>query len=899
MKKPLFVLFWCFLSGTLLSQTFWTENFGTGCTQANQANGTATTNGNWVVTPIGAQDPDANVWFISATEAGMGATVCGDGCLNNAALTNRTLHVGSLANLFCPSGDCGAAYDAGGVITSTTTNKRVESPTINCTGFSNITLAFNYMEEGDPPADDASVYYFDGVTWSLLTNTPATNNGSCTPQGTWTAFSIALPASANNNANVKIGFLWVNNNDGAGTDPSFAVDDITLTATPTSGPTVSITPPASATVCPGIPVTLNGNCVSGCPLNSWSWSVNPTTGVTPSTGSTQNFNVTFSTAGTYTVSLVGTNGSGPSPVVTQTIVVSPSPTVSVNPSSATICSGGTGASLTASGATTYTWSPATGLSATTGATVNANPTTTTTYTVVGLNGTCPGMPVPVVVTVSPALNPTITGSAAAICSAQTLTLTATGGSAYTWASSQAPNPPSSATVTPTPTNTGSTPIQVTYTLTASGSGCPSATATFTVTVNPAPNVSVSPSSVTVCGTTGATLTASSTTPGTNFTWSPALGLSSTTGATVTATPATSTTYTVTGTFSGCQDTASVFVQFNNSVTVTAVPTSYIVCQGSSVTLSGTPSTGSYTYSWLGPGNVSVGTTASINITPTTSGIYTLTVNGPCATAPSNTDTVSLTVQACTVPQAGFSSTYPEICGGGCIAFTDTSTGIPSAWQWTFPGGNPSSSTLQNPGVCYPYAGYYDVTLVVTNSLGTNTVTLTNYVHVNVSPVADGGPNQSINNGENVTLNGGGGVSYIWSPSTGLSCSNCQSPVASPSVTTEYILTVYNSAGCYDYDTVLVEVKQVCEDIFIANAFSPNDDGNNDVLHVLSTCLKKMTFRIYDRWGNKVFETKDRTQGWDGKFNGQPMDSGVYAWWLEGNDETGKYFKVKGNVSIIR
>jgi len=145
--------------------------------------------------------------------------------------TDPSLHIGSTT-----IGDQGASYDAGGwcafgfptLGTDAPTDKRIESPAINCTGLSTITLAFNYIENGSGTVDDATLWYYDGTIWAQLSNPAKTS--LCGLQGTWTAYSIALPASANNNANVKIGFRWINDDDGAGTDPSFAVDDITLSS---------------------------------------------------------------------------------------------------------------------------------------------------------------------------------------------------------------------------------------------------------------------------------------------------------------------------------------------------------------------------------------------------------------------------------------------------------------------------------------------------------------------------------------------------------------------------------------------------------------------------------------------------------------------------------------------
>ena len=113
----------------------WQENFGVGCSQGNLANGAAPTasNGAWSVSNLTTpfpNDPIPNEWFISATEAGMGVGNCGDGCLNNAGLTNRSLHVGSNLSPFFV--DPGAAYLASPGTSNT--NKRVESPVINLTG---------------------------------------------------------------------------------------------------------------------------------------------------------------------------------------------------------------------------------------------------------------------------------------------------------------------------------------------------------------------------------------------------------------------------------------------------------------------------------------------------------------------------------------------------------------------------------------------------------------------------------------------------------------------------------------------------------------------------------------------------------------------------------------------
>jgi Secretion system C-terminal sorting domain len=221
------------------AQVFWTEDFGTGCNQGQLASAYTGSNGAWTISSTGTNDATANTFYIGAQEAGNAVGACGTGCVGSV---DATLHVGNVAiALVSIAADGGASYFSGvsgacALGICATTNKRAESPIINCTGQSSITISFAYLENGATTLDDASLWYSadGGTTWSLLNNMAKTPLGACAPQGTWTAYSFALPASANNNSTVKIGFNWTNNDDGLGTDPSFAVDDITL-STPALG----------------------------------------------------------------------------------------------------------------------------------------------------------------------------------------------------------------------------------------------------------------------------------------------------------------------------------------------------------------------------------------------------------------------------------------------------------------------------------------------------------------------------------------------------------------------------------------------------------------------------------------------------------------------------------------
>ncbi|MDQ3046826.1 MAG: T9SS type A sorting domain-containing protein [Bacteroidota bacterium] len=211
---------------SLPAQTvFWTETFdGAACVAGSGCDPSLVI---WTTTATGAQGGAANKFYVSCQENGNAAGTCGSGCGTDQSLHIGNVSTSSAAFFFCPSGDCGASYDASGA--AEVTNKRAESPVINCSGRSTITISFNYIERGQTTLDDASLWYYNGTVWALLDNMPKTAVlAACAGQGRWTARTVSLPASADNNPSVKIGFRWVNNGDGTGSDPSFAVDDITL-----------------------------------------------------------------------------------------------------------------------------------------------------------------------------------------------------------------------------------------------------------------------------------------------------------------------------------------------------------------------------------------------------------------------------------------------------------------------------------------------------------------------------------------------------------------------------------------------------------------------------------------------------------------------------------------------
>ncbi len=461
MKKLLLSLILISFSLLHAQTTFWSENFGTDpvCQTLAANNASPSINGVWTMSVIGTNDVFANDWYISAREAGMAVSTCGDGCMSNPTLINRTLHV----SLNPALGDVGAAYGAGPGVSNT--NKRIQSPTINCSGQSGITLQFSYIMWGIINQDFCQIEYSadNGVTWSSLGIPAQTPTTSCSGQGLWTNFSTSLPASANNNATVKIGFRW-QNVSATGADPSFAVDNIALISTTSSSVVLVPTFTLPATICQGGSTTVTANTGTTA-ASGYTWSSTPAGAVfaTPNASATQ---ITFPNATTYTINLTAAAGTLVAST-TQTILVNPTPVVTAFSNTTVVCPGGS-AVLTGSGTATYTWQPGNG----SGFSFTANPTANTVYTVSGSSAAgCVGSGT-ISILVIPSPTVTINTATTTICIGAAVTLTASGASTYTWM----PGNSSGSTLAITPS------VNTTYTATGTSSaGCTNSN-TITITV---------------------------------------------------------------------------------------------------------------------------------------------------------------------------------------------------------------------------------------------------------------------------------------------------------------------------------------------------------------------------------------------------------------------------------
>lgn len=147
-----------------------------------------------------------------------------------------------------------------------------------------------------------------------------------------------------------------------------------------------------------------------------------------------------------------------------------------------------------------------------------------------------------------------------------------------------------------------------------------------------------------------------------------------------------------------------------------------------------------------------------------------------------------------------------------------------------------------------------------------------------------------------------GYTHNWTPPEGLVSPFAATSIAGPLQTTTYYVQIADSNGCTNIDSVTIWVRiAICgePEIFIPNAFTPDNDGVNDVLFVRGNSINKLFMTIYDRWGQQVFTAEDLKQGWDGTFKGKEAGAGVYVYYVEATCFGGFSFFKKGNITLMR
>ncbi|HPH84004.1 MAG TPA: gliding motility-associated C-terminal domain-containing protein [Ferruginibacter sp.] len=194
------------------------------------------------------------------------------------------------------------------------------------------------------------------------------------------------------------------------------------------------------------------------------------------------------------------------------------------------------------------------------------------------------------------------------------------------------------------------------------------------------------------------------------------------------------------------------------------------------------------------------------------------------------------------------------------------------------------------------AGYYQ--LVVQTLAGcADTAT----VNLNIQPPvhANAGNDAFAEYNIPYALQGSGGGSYEWSPAGSLNHPFIANPLATLTHDETFVLTVKDEIGCKDMDTVIIKVLNG-PTFYVPTAFTPNGDGLNDIFRPTSIGIASLEyFRVFNRYGELVYETHDIGKGWDGNYKGLKQPLGNYVWSIRGTDRTGKLKFMKGNVVLIR
>lgn len=519
--------------------------------------------------------------------------------------------------------------------------------------------------------------------------------------------------------------------------------------------TVSVTPiptatinPSTIVICPGQSATLTA---SGGTSYQWSGGSTDTSSVivvSPDAAST-NYTVTVSDGG-CSANAVAT--------------VSVSPTITITPAVASICSGQS-VTITASGGNSYQWS---GGSTATTSVITVTPANTSTYVVSVTSGSCSAAD-SVTIHVTP--SPTVTASGnQIICPGQTATLTATGGNSYQWSGGSSATT-SVIAVTPT--------LTTTYSVTTTTGTCTSAPATLTVSVAPVPNIAITASDTIICPGQTSTITASG---GGTYQWS---GGSTSNNSTIFASPTNTTTYVVTVSNGTCTAADSLTIHvLPSSPTVTASG-NFFICSGQTTTLTASGAPG---YQWSGG---STATTSVIVVSPTTTTNYTVTpISGSCPAT-----SFVLTVTVTPTPTIVVSGSQ-NICSGQSATLTASGA---SSYHWS----NGITDTAGTVIVSPSGTTTYSVTSVngpcaSAPAFATVSVTPSPTLSVNGAPT-------NICAGQSATLTASGATSYQWS---GGSSATTSVIVVSPSGNQTYTVTGSNGICAGDSATISVAVTPI-------------------------------------------------------------------------------------------
>ncbi|HEY1018145.1 MAG TPA: gliding motility-associated C-terminal domain-containing protein [Sediminibacterium sp.] len=791
-----------------------------------------------------------------------------------------------------------ASVVVNGLPTATIT---ASGPTVFCAGGSvNLTAAGGLSYSWSTGAGTSIISVANSGTFTVT----ATDGNGCKGTSAATLVTVNALPSATITASGPTSFcaggsVGLTASAGAAYVWSTGATTQSITVNSTSSPTVSVTDingcsnlsaaiNVTVNVLPTATITTSGP-TSFCVGGSISLTASAGAGYLWSTGATtQTISVTSS--GTPSVRVTGANGcNATSAPVTVTVNPLPLATItSLGPT--TFCAGGS-VNLTASAGAIYLWS-----TGATSRTISMNTSGNPTVTVTDING-CSATSAPAAVTVNPLPNLVITNPAA-VCAPGTVNLTAaaitagsTAGTLFTYFTDAA-----TSIAFTSPTTTG---VAGTYYIKGTlPTGCSSSGA-VTVVINNPPSLTIQ-NPTAVCAPQTVNLSSPAITQGSDnglvYTYFTDAALS-----VALLNPAAvgiSGVYYIKANAPGSACSAVLPV----TVTVYPIPTGNLqtpavnyVCSGSSLQLNATDA---FAYQWLLNQTPITGATNAV-YEASSAGLYSVRFISQQGCVREATNTLRIDQLVKPVLRLQLNSR----CVAAPISFSNLSTYASSGginWLWDF--GDGALTNTFSPTHTYATAGNYTVSLTANNlSCPSFTETITAAIYIDSARVPVRYPTVKAVAGKAFPLTARSlGALYRWQPATGLNSTSVQSPMATLNNDIEYTVTITNSASCTTTDTVAV--KLVFDgNIFVGNGFTPNGDGVNDRCYpILSGVRSLVYFKIYNRWGNLVFQTNDASpqNGWDGKYNGRLQPVGTYTWIAEAVDGNGNIFKRNGNVLLV-
>ncbi len=377
-------------------------------------------------------------------------------------------------------------------------------------------------------------------------------------------------------------------------------------------------------------------------------------------------------------------------------------------------------------------------------------------------------------------------------------------------------------------------------------------------------------------------------PGT-ITWSPNYMISNVNSFTPLVSPDVTTKYYVSYADNfGCTAFDSVVVRVVDKVSLSVIGDTTI-CRTDTVRL--VTNSDALSYTWSPPltlNNTSIQSPTATPTAPLTT--YYLIANiGKCFAR----DTVNVATVPYPVANAGPDST---ICFGNSIQLNASGGSI---YSWS------PAIFLNNPNIPNPVSQspQQDIQYVVTvrDVLGCPKPVRDTMLLTVARILADAGPaDTNVVLGQPLLLNATGSTIYEWTPNTWLNNPNIFNPISLPQESIQYVVKVSNAQGCFDTDTINVKLFKIDPDLLVPTAFSPDNDGINDIFRPIVIGMKSLnSFRVYNRWGQLVFSTTQVNHGWDGTFKGAPQSAGSFVWEAEGVTYLGRKIKKKGSVILIR